>query len=76
MICPKCKGNASTVTQTNTTIDAVYRYRACKLCFHNFKSKEDYFLGAIPSKRQKYMTPVQKEVQKNYDSSAMDRFWK
>ena len=78
MKCPKCEGTKTSVMETTKWEDKVYRRRTCNLCYHNFKSLEVQFTGAIPQKPYKERTnkPEPKEFQKSYDSKSLQHLWK
>jgi transcriptional regulator NrdR family protein len=76
MKCPHCEGDQTAVIDTTKIEGVVYRYRSCRLCFRNFKSKEEVFVGPIPKKARNKGRPEQKQFQKQYDSKSITDIWK
>ena len=76
MKCVHCEGDQTAVIDTTKSEGVVYRYRACRLCFRNFKTKEEVFVGTIPQKPRNKGRPLQKEWQKKYSSKSLTDIWK
>ena len=76
MECPKCKGDKLAIVETTQHGQHTYRRRYCKLCFCNFKTREDVFEGIIPVIKKVLTDPVQKEIQKTHKTSQLQNIWK
>lgn len=76
MKCPHCQGDQTAVIDTTKIDDFVYRYRACRLCFRNFKTKEEVYVGPIPKKTRDRGRPEAKKFQTQYDSKSIKDIWK
>lgn len=76
MECPKCQGDKLAIVETTQHGKHTYRRRYCKLCFCNFKTREDVFDGAIPIPKKKLTDPVEKEIQKKYNSKSLQTIWR
>jgi hypothetical protein len=76
MKCPKCQGNQLAIVETKQSDNYTYRRRYCKLCFCNFKTREEVFTGSIPKPAKKLTTPVEKEYQKSFNSKTLQTIWR
>lgn len=75
MNCPKCEGDKIAIVETIQNEEFTYRRRYCKLCFCNFKTREEVFAGAVPSKKR-LTQPQDTEYQKTFTTDNLKRFWK
>ena len=75
MKCPKCDGDKIAITETIQSEEFTYRRRYCKLCFCMFKSREEVFTGALPSKKR-LTQPQETEYQKTFATDNLKKFWR